>query len=216
MFMKPQNQQGPNPEEIYPIEGNKHVQFIKPSITKPNILVGEYSYYDSKDGESFESQVLYHYEVIGDKLILGKFCSIGPGTTFIMNGANHRMDGSTFPFNLFGNGWEKHTPTLEDLPYKGNIEIGNDVWIGRDVTIMPGVKIGDGAIIAAKSVVTKNVDPYSVVGGNPSRLIRERFSKEKIASLLKVKWWDLGIETINENIDCILNGDVEKLKISKK
>lgn len=210
--MIPRNQQGPDPEEIYPIENNKHVQFIKPSITKPNILVGCYSYYDSKNGESFENQVLYHYEVIGDKLILGKFCSVGPGTTFIMNGANHRMDGSTYPFNLFGNGWEEHTPTLEDLPYKGNTEIGNDVWIGRDVTIMPGIKIGDGAIIAAKSVVAKDAEPYTIVGGNPSGLVKKRFSEKKIAELLRVRWWDLEIKTINENIKCILNGEVESLK----
>jgi len=97
---------GPNPNHMYPIEGNNHVHFIKPSLTKPNIEVGDYSYYDSKNGELFEEQVLYHYEVIGDRLVIGKFCSIGPGTTFIMNGANHRMDGSTYPFNLFGNGWD--------------------------------------------------------------------------------------------------------------
>ena len=210
--MQPQNQEGPNPEEVYPIEGNKHVQFIKPSITKDNIIVGDYSYYDSKDGEFFENQVLYHYEVIGDNLLLGKFCSVGPGTTFIMNGANHRMVGSTFPFNLFGNGWEKYTPALEDLPYKGDTEIGNDVWVGRNVTIMPGVKIGDGAIIAAESVVVKNVEPYTIVGGNPSRFMKKRFSEEKIKDFLEIRWWDLPIETINANIDFILNGDAEKLK----
>ncbi|WP_188455760.1 Vat family streptogramin A O-acetyltransferase [Virgibacillus oceani] len=210
--MESQNHLGPNPDEKYPIKGNNHVQFIKPFITKPNILVGEYSYYDSKNGESLEEQVLYHYEIIGDKLIIGKFCSIGPGTTFIMNGANHRMDGSTFPFNLFGNGWEKFTPTLKDLPYKGNTEIGNDVWIGREVTIMPGVKIGDGAIIGAKSVIAKNVEPYTIVAGNPSRVIKKRFSEEKVKNLLEIRWWDLTIEIINEHIDLILNGDVEKLK----
>lgn len=101
----------PDPNIIYPIKGNKNVHFIKPSLTKPNIEIGDYSYYDSKDGELFKEQVLYHYEVIGDKLIIGEFCSIGPGTTFITNGANHRMDGSTYPFNLFGSGWGKYTPT---------------------------------------------------------------------------------------------------------
>lgn len=214
--MESQSLEGPNPNEKYPIAGNNRVQFIKPSVTKPNIAVGDYSYYDSKDGESFEDQVLYHYEVLEDKLIIGKFCSIGPGTTFIMNGANHRMDGSTYPFNLFGNGWEKHMPSLEDLPLKGDTEIGNDVWIGRDVTIMPGVKIGDGAILAAQSVIVKNVEPYTIVGGNPSRFIKKRFSEEKIAELLKIKWWDLKIEIINENIEHILSGDVEKLKRSIK
>lgn len=212
--MKSQSPLGPNPEEIHPIKSNKHVQFIKPSLTKPNIVVGDYSYYDSNDGENFEDQVLYHYEAIGDKLLIGKFCSIGPGATFIMNGANHRMDGSTYPFNLFGNGWEKYVPTLENLPYKGNTEIGNDVWLGKDVTIMPGIKIGNGAIIAAKSVIVKDVEPYTVVGGNPARYIKTRFSEERIAELMEVRWWDLDIEQINENINYILDGDVKKLRLN--
>lgn len=214
--MEKQNLDGPNPNEQYPIAGNNSVQFIKPSITKPNILAGNYSYYDSKDGETFEDQVLYHYEILGDKLIIGKFCSIGPGTIFIMNGANHRMDGSTFPFNLFGNGWEKHTPSLKDLSFKGDTEIGNDVWIGQNVTIMPGVKVGDGAIIAAKSVVVKNIDPYTIVGGNPARVIKKRFSEEIVLELQELKWWDLKIENINANIEWILNGDVETLKRNLK
>ncbi|WP_210366838.1 Vat family streptogramin A O-acetyltransferase [Bacillus sp. REN3] len=203
---------GPNPDIIYPISGNNGVQFIKPSLTKTNIEVGDFSYYDSNQGESFEEQVLYHYEFFGDKLVIGKFCSIGPGTTFIMNGANHRMDGSTYPFNIFGNGWENYTPTLENLPFKGDTEIGNDVWIGRDVTIMPGVKIGDGAIVAAESVVTKNVDPYTIVGGNPSKLIKKRFSDDVIEDWIKLQWWNQDINLINENLDYIVNGDLDNLK----
>jgi virginiamycin A acetyltransferase len=191
---------------------NQNVQFIKNVITKPNILVGDYSYYHSDAGEAFEEQVLHHYEVIGDKLIIGKFCSIAGGITFIMNGANHRMDGSTYPFNLFGNGWEQFTPSLEDLPFKGDTVIGNDVWIGRDVTIMPGVTIGDGAIIATRSVVTKDVDPYTIVGGNPAKLIKNRFSEEKIKDWLTIKWWDWEIELISANIDKITSGDLEGLK----
>lgn len=183
--------EGPNPNDIYPIQGNKKLQFIKPSLTRTNIEAGEYSYYDSKNGEPFEEQVLYHYEIIGDRLVIGKFCSIGPGTTFIMNGANHRMDGSTFPFNIFGQGWEKHTPTLDELPIKGDTRVGNDVWIGKDVTVMPGVKIGDGAIIATGSTVTKDVAPYSVVGGNPAREIKKkvfRRSSRKMASVKMVEF----------------------------
>lgn len=207
---------GPNPNKIYPIEGNSNVQFIKPSLTKPNIRVGEYTYYDSKNGEPFENQVIYHYEMIGDRLIIGKFCSVGPGVTFIMNGANHRLDGSTYPFNIFGNEWEKHTPTLDMLPIKGDTVIGNDVWIGMDATIMPGVKIGNGAIIGAKSVVTKDVEPYTIVGGNPAKQIKKRFSESKIKELLQIKWWDLESQVINDNIDAILSLDIEVLKkISK-
>lgn len=203
---------GPSPNRIYPIDENKSLQFIRPSLTKPNIIVGEYTYYDSKNGELFEDQVLYHYEVIGDRLIIGKFCSIGPGVTFIMNGANHRMDGSTYPFNIFGNGWEKYTPTLDMLPLKGDTVIGNDVWIGLDATIMPGVNVGDGAIIGAKSIVTKDVEPYTIVGGNPAKEIKKRFSESKIKELLKIKWWDLENEVILDNIDAILSLDVDVLK----
>lgn len=204
--------EGPNPNDMYPIQGNNKLQFIKPSLTRANIEAGEYSYYDSKNGESFEEQVLYHYEIIGDKLTIGKFCSIGPGTIFIMNGANHRMDGSTFPFNIFGHGWEKHTPTLEELPIKGDTHVGNDVWIGRDVTIMPGVKIGDGAIIATGAIVTGDVQPYSIFGGNPARMIKKRFPEETINELLQLKWWDFNIDEINKNIKYIVNGEIEILK----
>lgn len=203
---------GPDPKLKYPIKGNENVQFIKNTISRPNIIVGDYSYYDAKEGESFEEQVLYHYEILGDRLIIGKFCSIATGTTFIMNGANHRMEGSTYPFHLFGSGWEKYMPSLAQLPLKGDTVVGNDVWIGQDTTIMPGVKIGDGAIVAAKSVVTKNVNPYTVVGGNPARPIRKRFSEEVIQDWLAIKWWDWDIDLITQHIDCIVNGDMDALK----
>lgn len=150
--------------------------------------------------------------MIGDKLVIGKFCSFGAGTTFIMNGANHRMDGSTYPFNIFGHGWEKYTPSLDELPLKGDTVVGNDVWFGRDVTIMPGVQIGDGVIIAAGSMVTKDVAPYTIVGGNPARMIKKRFSDEKIKAFLEVQWWDWMMEEINENIGSIVKGDIESLR----
>ncbi|HFK1527529.1 TPA: Vat family streptogramin A O-acetyltransferase [Bacillus cereus] len=207
----------PNPNVKYSIEGNQNVQFIKNIITKPNILVGEYSYYDAKDGETFEDRVLHHYEFLGDRLNIGKFCCIASGVNFIMNGANHRMDGfSAYPFNIFGNGWEKYTPSLSDLPYKGDTVIGNDVWIGMDTTIMPGIKIGDGAIIAAKSVVTRDVAPYTIVGGNPANKIKERFSNEIIQELLRIQWWHFDIEKITGNIDAIVRGDIEPLRKLKR
>ncbi|MBJ8029045.1 Vat family streptogramin A O-acetyltransferase [Bacillus cereus group sp. N21] len=203
----------PNPNVKYPIESNKSVYFIKNIITKPNIIVGDYSYYDSKDGETFEDQVLYHYEIFGDRLVMGKFCCVAPGVTFIMNGANHRMDGfSAYPFNIFGHGWERFTPELSDLPFKGDTVIGNDVWIGMDATIMPGVKIGDGAIIATKSVVTKDIPPYTIAGGNPAIEIKKRFPDEIINELLEIKWWDLDIKIISENINAIVSGNMEALK----
>ncbi|MED3854890.1 Vat family streptogramin A O-acetyltransferase [Priestia megaterium] len=204
---------GPNPTDKYPIKGNNVVQFIKNTTTRPNIIVGDYSYYDARNGESFEDQVLYHYEFFGDRLVIGKFCAIAPGVTFIMNGANHRMDGfSTYPFNIFGEGWEKHTPMLNQLPFKGDTIIGNDVWVGMDTVIMPGINIGDGAIVAAKSVITKDVEPYTIVGGNPAQKIKERFPKQIINKLLEIRWWDLTIEIISDHIDVIVNGEIEELE----
>lgn len=207
---------GPNPQDKYPIPGNKNVQFIRNVITMPNIVAGEYSYYAAMNGESFEEQVLYHYEAIGTKLIIGKFCSIAPETRFIMGGGNHRMDGSTYPFNIFGHGWEIHAPSLEQLPLKGDTVVGNDVWIGRRATIMPGVTIGDGAIIGAEAVVVRDVEPYTNVGGNPAREIRRRFSPETIAELLEIRWWDCGIELINQYIGAIVSGDMALLREMKE
>jgi len=176
--------------------------FLKNIITNPNIIVGDYTYYDDfEDVCNFEKNVKYHFDFIGDELIIGKFCMIASGVTFIMNGANHKMDGITaYPFNIFGNGWEKAAPALSDYPYKGNTVIGNDVWIGSNVTIMPGVHIADGAIVATNATVTQNVEPYSIVGGNPAREIKKRFSDEKIKELLALQWWNWDIEKITENL----------------
>ena len=207
---------GPNPNVKYPIPGNMNVQFIRNTITKPNIIAGDYSYYNALHGESFEDQVLYHYEVIGTKLVIGKFCSIAPEVRFMMDGGNHRMDGSTFPFNIFGNGWERHTPSLDQLPIKGDTIVGNDVWIGRRATIMPGVRIGDGAIISAETVVVKDVNPYTVVGGNPAREIKQRYPDEVIQELLEIRWWDFDIDLISPYIGAIVSGDMATLRKMKK
>lgn len=177
---------GPNPNAIYPNEAIKSVVFIKNVITRPNILVGDYTYYDDVNGaERFEDHVTHHYPFLGDKLIIGKFCAIAKGIEFVMNGANHRMCSvTTYPFNIMGGGWEQFTPALEDLPLKGDTVVGNDVWIGQNVTVMPGVHIGDGAIIAANSVVTKDVPAYCIAGGNPCKVIKKRFDNELITYLL--------------------------------
>ena len=180
---------GPNPNAIYPNEAIKSVVFIKNVITRPNILVGDYTYYDDVNGaERFEDHVTHHYPFLGDKLIIGKFCAIAKGIEFVMNGANHRMCSvTTYPFNIMGGGWEQFTPALEDLPLKGDTVVGNDVWIGQNVTVMPGVHIGDGAIIAANSVVTKDVPAYCIAGGNPCKVIKKRFDNELITYLLDRK-----------------------------
>ena len=205
---------GPSPETSYPMAGFPQVCYLKNIITRPNIEIGDYSYYDDPDGaENFENNVLYHFPFIGDWLRIGKFCAIARGVKFIMNGANHQMSGiSTYPFSIFGNGWESAQPTLQELPYKGDTVIGNDVWIGFDVLIMPGVKIGDGAIIAARSVVVGDVPPYAIVGGNPARVVRERFDAHSVARLQAIAWWDRPAEWISANLNLILGGNVDALE----
>jgi len=209
--------QGPDPGVVYPLEQYHKLVFLKNIITRKNIEVGDFTYYDDfEDPLAFEKNVLYHFDFIGDKLIIGKFCAIASGVKFIMNGANHEIEPiSTFPFAIFGNGWEKineGADLTKKYPYKGDTIIGNDVWIGHDVTIMPGVKIGSGAIIGAKAVVTKDVPDYAIVGGNPARLIRKRFDDKSIELLLSVNWWNWPVEKITENLKLINSNDVESLR----
>lgn len=205
---------GPNPHDIFPNPKIKSICYIKNVITRPNITVGEYTYYDDVNGaDKFEERVTHHYEVLGDKLIIGKFCAIAKGIEFVMNGANHRMCSvTTYPFNVMGSGWEKAAPTLEELPFKGDTVIGNDVWIGQNVTVMPGVHIGNGAIIAANSVVTKNIPAYHIAGGNPCKMIRKRFDDELIGYLENLRWWDWSPEKIFSNLEILCSGDLEKIK----
>lgn len=205
----------PNPNEIFPNE-YKTSCFIKNVIQAPNIIVGDYTYYDdNNDPTSFEKHnVLFNYPEFGDRLIIGKFCAIASGTTFIMGAANHRIDSvTTYPFHVFGGAWEEQTPEhLSQLPFKGDIIIGNDVWIGRESVIMPGVKIGDGSIIGAYSVVTKDVPAYSVVGGNPARFIKKRFDDEMIEVLLELKWWDFEPEKLVDFLPLLCDPDLEKVR----
>ena len=205
---------GPDPNQKFPSENIPSVCFIKNVVTRPNIVIGDYTYYDDpEDAENFEKHVTHHYDFLGDKLIIGKFCAIAKGVEFIMNGANHRMNSiTTYPFNIMGNGWERATPTLQELPLKGDTVVGNDVWIGQNVTILPGVHIGDGAIVGANSVVSKNVPAYHIVGGNPIRTIRKRFDDETIDFLLHLKWWDWSDEKIFENLELLCSGDITKIK----
>jgi virginiamycin A acetyltransferase len=194
--------------------GFPQVCFIKNTVTNPNIVVGDYTYYDDpEDSENFERNVLYHYPFIGDRLIIGKFCAIAKGAKFIMNGANHKMSGlSTYPFQIFGNDWEKVMPQPGDLPFKGDTIIGNDVWIGYEALLMPGVKIGNGAIIAARAVVVSDVAPYTIVGGNPAKPIKARFPREVVAELEAIAWWDWPIETISAHLDLIVAADIRALR----
>ena len=205
---------GANPTDKHPMAGFSQICFIKNTVSNPNILIGDYTYYDDpEDSENFERNVLYHFHFVGDKLIIGKFCAIARGVRFIMNGANHALGGfSSYPFYIFGNGWESATPPAESFPHKGDTIIGNDVWIGYEATIMPGITIGDGAIIAAKSVVTKDVAPYTIVGGNPAITIRQRFDNKVVRSLQEIAWWHWDIQKITRNLDKITAADIEALK----
>lgn len=205
----------PNPNDIFPNEYGTSC-FIKNVVKAPNIIVGDYTYYDdSTDPTGFEqNNVLFNYPEFGDRLVIGKFCSIASGVKFIMGPANHRISSvTTYPFNVFGGLWTERTPPhMSQLPFKGDTIIGNDVWIGRESVIMPGVKIGDGAMIAAYSVVTKEVPPYSVFGGNPARQIKKRFDDELTELLLRWKWWDFAPEKLVEVLPLLCDPDLEKVR----
>ena len=214
-IMGPHNTDLPDPFDIFPIDDTA-VCFIKNVVTTPNVEVGEYTYYEDDENptEFDRKNVLYNRPEFGDKLIIGKFCAIGSNSTFIMGAANHSVSTvSTYPFSLFGGKWAKAARSTYDLtPHKGNTIIGNDVWIGRRSVIMPGVKIGDGAIIAASAVVTKDVPPYTVVGGNPAEFIRRRFNDRLTAMLLELKWWDFKPDDLIKVLPVLTDPDLEKVE----
>jgi virginiamycin A acetyltransferase len=203
---------GPDKSIKFPLENYDRLCFLKNVVKNPNIIIGDYTYYDDFENvENFEKNVKYHFGFIGDKLIIGKFCMIASDVKFIMNGANHLTKSlTTYPFAIFGKGWENAMEN-KSYPQKGDITIGNDVWIGYNATIMAGVTIGDGAIIATNATVIKDVEPYSIVGGNPASEIKKRFSEAVIAKLLELKWWNWDIEKITKNIQNLTDTTIEKL-----
>lgn len=203
----------PNKDVTFPLTNYDKLCFLKNIIKNPNIIVGDYTYYDDFENvENFEKNVKYHFDFIGDKLIIGKFCMIASDVKFIMNGGNHLTDSiSAYPFAIFGGDW-KDAMQGKSYPTKGDTVIGNDVWIGHNATIMPGVTIGDGAVIATNATVTKDVEPYTIVGGNPAQIIKNRFSKEIIDLLLELQWWYWDIEKISRNVQILTSPDFEKLK----
>lgn len=203
-------------KHVYPRTGDRQTIYLKNAITDPNISVGEYTMYNDfvNDPTQFEkNNVLYHYPINHDRLIIGKFCSIACGAKFLFNSANHSMNSlSTYPFPLFFEEWGIDKKNVADSwDNKGDIVIGNDVWIGYEAVILAGVTVGDGAIIGTRAVVTKDVPPYTIVGGIPAKPIRKRFSEDVIARLLELKWWDWSKERIAQNIEAIQSGNPDRL-----
>ncbi len=205
----------PNPGVVFPNEYGTTV-FLKNVISAPNITVGDYTYYDDPvDPAAFErNNVLFNWPEFGDHLDIGKFCSIASGVKFIMGSANHRLSSvSTYPFHVFGGFWAQRTPPhLSQLPFKGDTLVGNDAWLGRECVVMPGVTIGDGAIVAAYSVAARNVEPCTVVGGNPARPIKKRFSQELIDLLLRFRWWDFPPEKLADFLPVLCQENLEEVR----
>lgn len=207
--------QRPDPDKVYPRPEDKNTCYLRNIVKDPNIIIGDFTFYnDFNNPEEFEkNNVLYHYPINRDRLIIGKFCSIACGAKFIFNSANHTLNSfSTYPFPIFSDEWDRSLKVNEAWDNKGDIIIGNDVWIGFEAAIMPGVHIGDGAIIGARAVVTKDVQPYEIVGGVPAKKIRQRFDDETVKILLEIKWWDWDVEKIMNNLSAIRKMDIEELK----
>lgn len=203
--------------KIYPRTGDKQTIYLKNAITNPNIIVGNYTMYNDfvNDPTLFEkNNVLYHYPINHDKLIIGKYCSIACGAKFLFTSANHTLRSlATYPFPLFFEEWGLDRKNVtESWDNKGDIVIGNDVWIGYEAVILSGVTIGDGAIIGTRALITKDVPPYTIVGGVPARSIRKRFTEKTISILLEKKWWNWSEEKIAKNIDIIQSGNIERFE----
>lgn len=202
--------------KIYPRSKDRETVYLKNVISDPNIIVGDYTMYNDfvNDPTLFEkNNVVYHYPINHDKLYIGKFCSIACGVRFLFNSANHSMASlSTYPFLIFFEEWGLDVSRITDAwDNKGDIVVGNDVWIGYEAVILAGVTIGDGAIIGTRAVVTKDVPPYTIVGGVPAKVIRKRFSDDVISALLKTKWWDWPADKIAKNIEAIQSGNIDCL-----
>lgn len=207
---------GPNPDTKHPMPLHPRGGFLKPLVDADNIEIGDFTYYDDPAGpEHFvEKCVLYHYPFIGDRLSIGRFCAIAEGAKFVMNGANHAMSGfSTYPFNIFGNGWEEGFDSATwSQELRGDTVIGNDVWIGMEALVMPGVTVGHGAIVAARAVVSRDVPPYAIVAGNPAKVVKTRFDPETVERLLAVAWWDWPVDKVTRNLDAIRGADISRLE----
>ncbi|WP_421868358.1 CatB-related O-acetyltransferase [Pararhizobium sp.] len=206
----------PDAGAVTPVAAFPQIGFLKNLVRSPLITAGDFSYYDDPDGpEHFEKKcVLYHFDFIGDRLQIGRYCALAQGVAFIMNGANHAMQGfSTYPFGIFPGAWrDGFDPAAYASGYRGDTTVGNDVWIGTKATILPGVTIGDGAIIGAHAVVASDVPPYSVVAGNPGRVMKQRFSDDVVKRLSAIAWWNWPVDKVTRHIAAITGADIEALE----
>jgi virginiamycin A acetyltransferase len=210
----------PDPSVLHPIAGAPRVVFLKPLVQSPNIDVGEYTYYDSfEDPLAFERDaVLYAFGP--ERLVIGRFCAIASGVRFLMPGANHADRGpSTYPFGIFGPPWEDTMDLVMSAPSRGDTVVGSDVWLGYSALVMPGVTIGHGAVVAAASVVARDVPPYAIVAGNPARVVRTRFGERDVGRLLRAAWWDWPVERVTEHARTIMAGtplELERIALSAR
>jgi virginiamycin A acetyltransferase len=199
---------------LHPVSGQERVVFLKPLVRNPQIQVGEYTYYDDPDAALEFERDAFLYGYGPERLIIGRYCAIASGVRFIMSGANHADLGpSTFPFGIFGGVWAERTMDLVmSAESRGDTVVGNDVWLGYRALVMPGVAIGDGAVVAAASVVTSDVPPYAIVGGNPARVLRRRFEDDDVERLLRAAWWDWPVELVTEHARAIMAGEPAELE----
>jgi virginiamycin A acetyltransferase len=203
----------PDPTVLHPVAGQERVVFLRPLVHSANVEVGEYTYFDSfGDPREFEREaVLYAFGP--ERLIIGRFCAIASGVRFVMPGANHADLGpSTYPFGVFGPPWDTTMDIVTSAPSRGDTVVGHDVWLGYSALVLPGVTVGDGAVVAAASVVARDVPPYAIVAGNPSRVVRSRFSAEDVDRLLRAAWWNWPIELVSEHARTIMAGTVADLE----
>ena len=201
----------PDHTRVYPRTGDPQTVYLKNVVDDPAIQVGAFTIYNDfvRDPRDFQkNNVLYHYPINHDRLYIGKFCSIACGARFLFNSANHL---SNYTFPIFYEAWGHGMSPAEAWDNKGDIVIGNDVWIGYDAVILAGVTVGDGAVIGARAMVTKDVPPYTIVGGVPARPIRKRFPDETVKTLLRLRWWDWPLEQIAEGMQYIQHSDLEAL-----